>query len=340
VVIQSGNIFVVDLDDISLYDDYPAELKETLVVKTGKGYHLYYHFHGMPPPNKKLDDKRGRHIDIKSQGGYVLAPSSIHPNGSVYTVITDKEPMEISGTKLRESLEAMGFDVATKSIAEIEDGISEGGRNDMTFNYACSMIRDRGLYGMALRLQVEELNSRHTPPLPLSELDIIISQAEKTEKANMVKHIQKARTVVEQLKGAPVVLKMQNITPSFENKPIQFDCMIIAVGERMTYTVSGTHTCRLCSKSRKIFCDDMHKLAEPVCMCSGHPQKMTMDETTKVTAYIQQMRIQEFLEDARNSSPIQFDAEIIDEDVGEAFIGDRKTVIAKVRSIQRDKKKP
>ena len=61
---SSGNIFVVDLDDESLYDDYPQEIKNTFTVKTGKGYHLYYHFHGFPPPNKKLDDKRGRHIDI------------------------------------------------------------------------------------------------------------------------------------------------------------------------------------------------------------------------------------------------------------------------------------
>ena len=62
-----------------------------------------------------------------------------------------------------------------------------------------------------------------------------------------------------------------------------------------------------------------------------------IDESTKVTAYIQQMRIQEFLETARNATPIEFDAEITDEDVGEAFIGDRKTVVARFRSIPKPK---
>ena len=38
---SSGNIFVVDLDDTTLYDDYPEEIKNTFTVKTGKGYHIY-----------------------------------------------------------------------------------------------------------------------------------------------------------------------------------------------------------------------------------------------------------------------------------------------------------
>lgn len=327
---SSGNVFVVDLDDESLFDDYPEELKQTFIVKTGKGYHIYYSFHGFPPPNKKLDDKRGRHIDIKSQGGYVLAPSSIHPNGSVYTALNDLPIMDISGMKLREALESMGFNVLTKSIDEIEAGIGEGGRNDSTFKYACSMIRDRGLYGEALRLQVEELNKRHTPPLPTSELDIIISQAVKAEKNNMVKHITDARSVIEQLSGKANEITMQDITPLLENKPVQFNCMITAVGERMTYTVQADFECR-CGTIKKVFCDDLHQLQIPICQKENKPFFMVSE--TQVTAYIQQLRIQEFLEEARNGSPISFDAEIVDESVGEAFIGNRKTVTAKFRSI-------
>lgn len=328
---SSGNIFVVDLDDESLYEDYPEEIKNTFTVKTGKGYHLYYRFHGFPPPNKKLDDKRGRHIDIKSQGGYVLAPTSIHPNGSIYTAINELPIREMSISKLKEYLENLGFNVETKSIEEIEQGVSEGGRNDQTFKYACHCIRDLGLYGQALRLKIEELNQKHKPPLEEAELDTIISQAEKAERRNMVKHIEDARTVVEKLKGAPIKLTMQEITPSFENKPIEFDCMITAVGERMTYTVSATCECVICGASKKVFCDDLHILPVPYCM--KDKREYDINESTKVTAYIQQMRIQEFLETARNACPIEFDAEITDEDVGEAFIGDRKTVVAKFRSI-------
>ena len=229
----------------------------------------------------------------------------------------------------------MGFNVETKPVEEIEGGISEGGRNDATFKYACYLIRDKGLFGEALKLEIDNLNQKHTPPLPESEVSLIISQAEKAEHKNMTKHIVDARSVVEKLSNAPLKLTMQDITPTYENKPIEFDCMITAVGERMTYTVSADCSCVMCGSSKKVFCDDLHILQVPFCMKDKRPYDI--DESTKVTAYIQQMRIQEFLETARNATPIEFDAEITDEDVGEAFIGDRKTVVARFRSIPKPK---
>lgn len=328
---SSGNIFVVDLDDVTLYDEYPEEIKNTFTVKTGKGYHIYYRYNGFPPPNKKLDDKKGRHIDIKSHGGYVLAPTSVHPNGSIYTAINDLPVADIGIGELKEHLKNMGFDVETKPIEEIAEGISEGGRNDSTFKYTCYLIRDKGLFGEALNFEIEKLNQKHSPPLPQDELERIIDQALKSEKRNLGRHIQDAQTVIEQLGNKPHKLTMQEITPSFENRPVEFDCMIVAVGERQTYTVSATFECVLCGSSREVFCDDLHRLAVPYCMNDN--RKFTIDESTKVTAYIQQLRIQEFLETSRNASPVEFDAEIVDEDVGEAFIGDRKTVCAKFRSI-------
>ena len=114
----------------------------------------------------------------------------------------------------------------------------------------------------------------------------------------MIRHIRDARSVVEQLSSAPKVITMQEITPSFENKPIIFDCMIIAVGERMTYTVEADCACLICQKVMKVVCYDMHKLQMPFCM--KHKRHYDIDESTKVTAYIQKLRIQEFLENARN----------------------------------------
>ena len=80
--------------------------------------------------------------------------------------------------------------------------------------------------------ELDVLNSKHNPPLDHSELELIISHAEKAEHNNMTRHIEDARSVVEKLKGKPIKLKMQEITPTYENKPIEFDCMITAVGER------------------------------------------------------------------------------------------------------------
>lgn len=65
-----------------------GELPETPTVKTGKGFHYYFQYpryrivrnlaskdaHGVPMPG----------IDLRADGGYVVAPPSIHPNGKSY----------------------------------------------------------------------------------------------------------------------------------------------------------------------------------------------------------------------------------------------------------------
>jgi len=325
----SVNTFVVDIDDESLYKEFDFD---TFTVKTGRGYHIYFSYHGFPPPTMRVDDNRGRHIDVQSKGTYCLAPSSIHPDtGNTYDIIKDVPIMDISVSTLKTTLEKMGFKTEQKPIEDIAQGISEGGRNAGTFKYACHLIR-QGVFGEALGLEIDKLNQKHTPPLPQSEIELIINQASKAESKSVVKHITDAKSVLDQLRGEKTKqIKMQQITPEMENKPVEFDCMITGVGERQTYTVEATFECPICHKSKDVKADDLHQMIAPYCM--ANKCIYNIDETTKQTAYIQQVRIQEFLEEARNASPIEFDAEIIDANVGEAFIGDRKTITAKFRSI-------
>ena len=86
----SGNIGVIDIDvdDDSGKDGYDflrawerthGELPETWAVKTARGgQHLYYRFEGSVPPNT-ANEEIG--IDFRGEGGYVMAPPSVHPNG-------------------------------------------------------------------------------------------------------------------------------------------------------------------------------------------------------------------------------------------------------------------
>src|SRR5207302_645515 len=61
-----------------------AGLYDTLIANTGGGgWHLYYTY----PEDGEVRCRNGRvapGIDIKGDGGYVLAPPSIHPNGRSY----------------------------------------------------------------------------------------------------------------------------------------------------------------------------------------------------------------------------------------------------------------
>lgn len=61
-------------------------LPKTPAVKTGKGWHLYFKHPGAKLPNwvKKIQD-----IDLRGDGGYVVAPPSIHENGAIYSWVPD-----------------------------------------------------------------------------------------------------------------------------------------------------------------------------------------------------------------------------------------------------------
>ena len=83
----SGNLVVIDLDisDISILDQIlPDVLDHTLVTKTGKGYHIYIKVPKLPN-TLRMDGILGR-IDVQSDGTYVVAPTSVHPNGSIYQI--------------------------------------------------------------------------------------------------------------------------------------------------------------------------------------------------------------------------------------------------------------
>jgi len=326
----SGKVFVLDLDDEEIYNDIPNEIKNTRTVKTGKGYHLYYHYVGFPPPNRKMDDHRGRHIDIKSEGGYVLAEGCIHPDTKKsYKLHNDSSIMTIEIPTLKEILGKLGFNVETKSFDEISKGVEEGGRNDSTFKYACYLMRE-GVFGEALKMEIDKLNQRHSKPLPQNEINVILSQVMRYEGHNIAKHMKSVERIQDRLKIIPV--KVQDIRPELhEGLSVEFDCMITAVGERMTYTKKAEFECYECEDVVLKKCNEFYQMVVP--QCKEHGTKRTIDHSTKETGYIQQLRIQEFLENSRNSSPIEFDAEILNDRVGEAFMGDRKTVTAKFRSI-------
>ena len=336
----SDNLFVVDCDHKSLYDDFKEYHGKTRIIESGKGHHFYFRSIGFCPPSKKFNDKRLRHIDVKSDGGYVVSEDSIHPETKKpYKLICDAEPMRIDPKLIREKLEKLGFDVGGKSFDEIAEGIAEGGRDDGTFSYTCYLIRDKGLFGDALRHEVDILNSKHKPPLPESDIERIINSALKYEGKNIPKKIKEIKDFKkkEELNNRdPLKLGMQEINPRIhEGVPIEFNAMIIAVGDRQTYTKEAEYICAGCQEEgkppRTVYCDDYHKIHAPFCF--KHKKAFQIDIPTMVTAYIQQLRIQEFLEDARNSTPVQFDAEILDENVGEAYTSDRKSFVAKFRSI-------
>ncbi len=73
-----AGLVVVDIDPGHGGTIDPALMAPTATVATGGGgWHLYYRHPGHPVPSRPLPGHPG--IDIKADGGYVVAPPSIHP---------------------------------------------------------------------------------------------------------------------------------------------------------------------------------------------------------------------------------------------------------------------
>ncbi len=87
VAIRTGEIIVVDEDRFGALDELAAEAHETIpetrIVKTGSGRHFYF----LPPADQRIRNTAGKlapGIDTRGDGGYVVAPPSVHPSGSIY----------------------------------------------------------------------------------------------------------------------------------------------------------------------------------------------------------------------------------------------------------------
>ena len=87
-----SGLAVIDVDDEQGFDELEAaheDLPKTLEAVTGSGgRHMFYRYAG-----EQLRSKNGfgRGVDLKADGGYVIAPPSVHPSGGLYAWDTRTE---------------------------------------------------------------------------------------------------------------------------------------------------------------------------------------------------------------------------------------------------------
>ena len=177
---EVNNLVVVDID---VKDDTPgieslSELEvecgkfDTLTVNTPSGglhyYFSYPHGHSIKCSASKI--KPG--IDIRANGGHVVAPGSIIDGNYYKFVDKDKQVAELPH-KLLELLTkatpvANTHNPSTLSTENIIDGVAQGGRNDSIFKYARMLRGNNTSYDIAEN-QVIVAARNCTPALPDSE---------------------------------------------------------------------------------------------------------------------------------------------------------------------------
>ena len=99
---RNGHIFVIDIDDRDTYrgsdtlhdlEQRYEPLPETVEAITGSGgRHLYYYT--TTPIRNDAGTRLGPGLDIRGEGGQVLADPTLHPNGRPYTWVDGQAPTQ------------------------------------------------------------------------------------------------------------------------------------------------------------------------------------------------------------------------------------------------------
>lgn len=161
-----------------------GQLPDTIMAITGRGgNHLYYHYEG--------DDIKNRAgllegVDVRGEGGYVIAPPSVHPNGTEYQ--WEHDPEEFALAELDNTVQALLNTGEKEQAAEkftLPSRIQKGSRNETMHRLACS-LQAQGLSDSAIAQAVRESNADICePPLPDKEIDTIISSALRYKKGEL-----------------------------------------------------------------------------------------------------------------------------------------------------------
>jgi len=156
-------------------------------------------------------------IDLRGDGGYVMMPPSVHPNGTTYQWENDPEDYSVAWAddNVLAFMESVRPRAAAGQRFELKSEIRSGNRNGELFKYASSM-QSRGYSDTEIATLVRKANEeRCKPPLPDSEIEKIINsalgyekgQSEQPEQQKQPKaakaplHVQIARQLMDEYKA-------------------------------------------------------------------------------------------------------------------------------------------
>ncbi len=182
--IVTGKISGIAVLDIDVGADTSSlELPSTPSVRTGGGgWHHYFKF----PSGVLLQSSNGfRHkMDFKAEGGYVIAPPSLHKSGKHYEWAVAPEDADYAEVPswLKEEIESRGG--AKKDWSAITAGVAEGGRNSAAAAYIGKLLHglpeaDWESIGWVGAIA---WNKQNKPPLPEKELRSVFDSIAATEK--------------------------------------------------------------------------------------------------------------------------------------------------------------
>jgi hypothetical protein len=152
-------------DLIRLFGPIP----ETAEVITGSGgLHIYFRFAG-----GKVPKQIARGVELKADGGYSVAPPSIHPNGKEYAfdgAENAKALLHVADPPTWLLAAITGTGASSKNVAAADEQWHEGERNNRLCSLAGKLRRSGLSVGAITAALLEENRMRCVPPLPEAEV--------------------------------------------------------------------------------------------------------------------------------------------------------------------------
>jgi len=182
---EISNLIVLDIDpkhggDTSLdrLERQFGPLPATIEVKTGgDGRHFYF-----AHPGGLLRSRTGlaQGIDLRGDGGYIVAPPSIHPSGRPYVWATGHSPEEITLAALpRWILRPAGAPRVRRSLADwrhlVHEGVPEGQRNSTIAALTGHLLWHQVDPEIVLEMLLSWNRMRCRPPLDDAEVAQVVA---------------------------------------------------------------------------------------------------------------------------------------------------------------------
>lgn len=184
VAVATGHdgLVILDVDprhggDETLADHIRAhgELPATVTVLTGGGgQHYYFHGPDVLAIRNNAATKLGPGLDVRGQGGYVVAPPSLHESGGTYEFELGHEPGTVALAECPDWLLALIKDDEIPQLAApVGEVIPEGQRESVLTSLAGSMRRRGMTYDAILGALIAENEIKCRPPLPRPDIQRI-----------------------------------------------------------------------------------------------------------------------------------------------------------------------
>ena len=155
-----------------------GQLPATIEVTTGGGGHHFYFAH----PGGLIRSRAGlaQGVDLRGDGGYIVAPPSIHPSGYPYLRAVGHSPEDVALAALpRWILLESGGIRARRTPSDwrrlVREGVPEGQRNSSIAALTGHLLRHQVDPEVVLELLLSWNRMRCRPPLQDAEVAQVVS---------------------------------------------------------------------------------------------------------------------------------------------------------------------